>query len=346
MILLLSESDIAGILSMSDGVRVVEQALQQYCLGGSIAMPRISTDVPGNGGAFRVMSAILPETGFFGLKTLTGYPGRRIAGETYFAILLFDCGNGALRAIMAGSRITGIRTGAATGTAAKYLSRSDAHILGIIGAGVQARYQVSALKEVRPVTDVRVFDVDSARARTFAQEIELDLGIAARAVRHPREAVAECDLVVTVTSAKVPVFDGHWLEDGCHLSGVGSNTPGKRELDGTAFQRSRIVVDFADQAFQEAGDLQNALRTGAIQQDAIAELGEVITGRKEGRQSDRQITLFKSVGMAIEDVATATFAYQQALAAGVGMQLQLDAGAITRPIESVVRPVAPGSSLQ
>jgi alanine dehydrogenase len=347
MILLLSESDIAGILSMSDGVRVVEQALQQHCLGGSIAMPRISADVPGNGGAFRVMSAILPETGFFGLKTLTGYPGRRIAGETYFAILLFDCGNGALRAIMAANRLTGIRTGAATGVAAKYLSRSDAHVLGVIGAGVQARYQVFALKEVRPVSDVRVFDVDSDRARTFAQEIELDLQIAARAVGHPREAVAGCDLVVTVTSAKVPVFDGHWLEEGCHLSGVGSNTPGKKELDGTAFQRSRIVVDFAEQALQEAGDLQDALRTGAIQQGAIAaELGEVITGRKEGRQTDGQITLFKSVGMAIEDVATAAFAYQQALSAGVGTHLQLDAGATTSPSDLVMRLVAPGSSLR
>ena len=171
---------------------------------------------------------------------------------------------------MAGNRLTGIRTGAATGVAAKYLSRSDARILGVIGAGVQARYQIAALKEVRPVTEVRVFDVDSARARILAQEIELDLQIAAHAVGHPREAVAECDLVVTVTSAREPVLDGRWLEEGSHLSGVGSNTPVKRELDGSAFQRSRIVVDFADQALQEAGDLQAALKTGAIQKDAIA----------------------------------------------------------------------------
>jgi ornithine cyclodeaminase/alanine dehydrogenase len=348
MILLLSESNIAGILSMSDGVRVVEQALQQHSLGGSVAMPRVSADVPGgSGGAFRVMSAILPEAGFFGLKTLTGYPGRRIAGETYFAILLFDCGNGALRAIMAGSRLTGIRTGAATGVAAKHLSRPQSHILGVIGAGVQARYQVSAIKEVRPLTEVRVFDLDPGRAEVFAQEIELDLQITARAVRLAREAVAGCDLVVTVTSARAPVLDGHWLEDGSHLSGVGSNTPNKRELDGTAFQRSRIVVDFAEQALQEAGDLQDALKTGAIQPDAIAaELGDVITGKKAGRQNDRQITLFKSVGMAIEDVATATFAYQQALAAGVGTFVQLDSAGVTAPRERVTRLVAPANPLQ
>jgi alanine dehydrogenase len=327
MILLLSESDIAGLLSMSDGVRVVEQALQQHARGGSIALPRVSADVPGSGGAFRVMSAILPEVGFFGLKTLTGYPGRRIAGETYFVILLFDCEGGALRAILAGNRLTGIRTGAATGVAAKYLSRPQSHVLGVIGAGVQARYQVSAVKEVRPLTEVRVFDVDAGKAELFAQEIELDLEIRARAVRHAREAVAGCDLVVTVTSAKTPVLEGEWLEDGTHLSGVGSNTPAKRELDAVAFQRSRIFVDFVEQALQEAGDLQDALRKGAIDEGAIAgELGDVITGKRAGRQDDRQITLFKSVGMAVEDVATASFVYQQALVSGVGMQVQLDPG--------------------
>ena len=343
MILLLSESDVAGILSMSDGVRVVEEALRQHARGGSTAMPRVSAEVPGSGGAFRVMSAILPAMGFFGLKTLTGYPGRRVAGETYFVVLLFDCDNGALRAMMAGNRLTGIRTGAATGVAAKYLSRPQSRVLGVIGAGVQARYQVSAVKEVRPVTEVRVFDVDGDRAEVFAQEIELDLEIRARAVRHARQAVAGCDLVVTVTSAKTPVLDGDWLEDGTHLSGVGSNTPTKRELDAESFRKSRIIVDFAEQALQEAGDLQDALRKGAIDEGAIAaELGEVITGKKAGRQDDRQITLFKSVGMAIEDIATATFVYQQALAAGVGTQVQLDPG-MEAPRERFRAAVAPGN---
>jgi alanine dehydrogenase len=310
---------------MRDGVRVVEEALAQHCRAGSVVLPRISTDVPGNGGAFRVMSAILPEMGFFGLKTLTGYPGRRLAGETYFAILLFSCETGALRAIIAGNRLTGIRTGAASGVAAKFLSRADSRVLGIIGSGVQARYQVAALKEVRPLTEVRVFDIDSGKAEAFAHEIELDFQIAAHAVDSASEAVSGCDLVVTATASKTPVIDGHWLDAGTHLSGVGSNAPNKRELDGTAFQRSKIVVDFKDQALQEAGDLQDALRTGAIPADGIhAELGEVITGKKAGRQNDRELTLFKSVGMAIEDVSTATFAYQQAIASGVGAYVELD----------------------
>jgi alanine dehydrogenase len=330
MILLLSETDVSGILSMADGIRVVEHALRQHAQGDGIAIPRLSADVPGKGGAFRVMPAILPPAGFFGLKTLTGYPGRRTAGETYFVLLLFSCEGGALRAIVAGNRLTGIRTGAATGVAAKYLARNDAHVLGIIGAGAQARYQVSALREVCPVTDVRVYDIDETKAAVFAREIALDFQIPARAVGEAREAVAGCDLVVTVTAATSPVFDASWLEPGTHLSAVGSNAPNKCEVGADAFARCRTVVDFGEQARQEAGDLQRALASGTIRPDAIDELGEVILGRKPGRRDARELTLFKSVGMAIEDVATASFAYQQALAAGIGRFVELD-GVDSRP---------------
>jgi alanine dehydrogenase len=342
MVLLLSESDVANVISMNDGVRVVEQALRHHSAGGGVVMPRISADVPGNGGAFRVMSAIMPETGFFGLKTLTGYPGRRLAGETYFALLLFSADTGALRAVVAGNRLTGIRTGAATGVAAKYLSRPNSRVLGVVGAGVQARYQVAALLEVRPVEEIRVFDIDLAKAEAFAREIGLDFQVGARAVPHVREAISGCDLIVTATAAKAPVFEGQWLDEGTHVSGMGSNTPNKRELDGTVFKRSTIVVDFKDQALQEAGDLQEALRTGAISADAInAELGDIITGKTPGRQSDREITLFKSVGMAIEDIATATFAYQQALAAGLGTRLDLDGASPSVAPGSVSHPIGP-----
>ena len=338
MILLLSESDVSGVVSMRDGVRVVEQALGQHASGSGVALPRISADVPGNGGAFRVMSAIMPELKFFGLKTLTGYPGRRLPGETYFALLLFSCDTGALRAVVAGSRLTGIRTGAASGVAAKYLSRQNSRVLGVIGAGVQAHYQVAALLEVRPVEEIRVFDIDASKAEAFAGEIKGNFRVEARAVPQARDAVSGCDLIVTATAAKAPVFDGDWLEEGTHVSGMGSNTPNKRELDGTVFRRSTIVVDFKDQALQEAGDLQEALRTGAIQPDSIhAELGEVITGAKAGRRDDREITLFKSVGMAIEDIATATFAYQQALAAGIGRQVELDGADGLIPLKTVAQ---------
>ena len=339
MVLLLSETDIAGLVSMSDGVRVIEHALGQHTAGGNHVIPRVSADVPGHGGAFRTMAAILPHYGFFGLKTLTGYPGRRLPGETYFALLLFSCETGALRAIMAGNRLTGIRTGAASGVAAKYLSRGDATVLGVIGAGVQARYQVAALREVRPLTTIRVFDIDHAKAETFAREIELDFQVDAAAVVHAKQAVEGCDLVVTATAAHSPVFDGNWLEEGTHVSGIGSNAPNKRELDDTVFRRSRIVVDFKEQTLQEAGDLRQAIESGAVRLDAIdAELGEVITGTKQGRRDDREITLFKSVGMAVEDIATATFAYEQAMAIGAGTQLYLDGASVSAMPGQAQRP--------
>jgi alanine dehydrogenase len=338
MVLFLSEADVAGLVSMSDGVQVIEHALEQHStVPGNHVMPRVSADVPGNGGAFRIMAAILPQYGYFGLKTLTGYPGRRLPGETYFALLLFSCETGALRAIMAGDRLTGIRTGAATGVAAKYLSRADAKVLGVIGAGVQARYQVAALREVRPLTRIRVFDIDRTRAETFAREIELDFQVDTRPVSNARQAVEECDLVVTATAAKSPVFEGSWLQEGTHVSGVGSNTPNKCELDDTVFRRSRIVVDFKEQTLQEAGDLRHAIAAGTIQSDSIdAELGDVISGKKDRRRDNREITLFKSVGMAIEDIATATFAYEQALARGAGTRLQLD-GANSSISEQLLR---------
>jgi ornithine cyclodeaminase/alanine dehydrogenase len=325
MVLLLSESDVTNSLSMADGVRVLEQAFTQHALGGHVVMPRTSADLPGNGGAFRVMSAILPELGFFGLKTLTGYPGRRLPGETYFAVLLFSCETGALRAIIAGNRLTGVRTGAATAVAAKYLARPNSRVLGILGAGVQARYQVAALLEVRPVNDIRVFDLDTGKAEEFAREIENTFAVSARAVAQARDAVAECDLVVTATAAKTPVFDGNWLEPGTHISAVGANSPAKRELDPATLRNKKIVVDFRDQVLQEAGDIQEALRSGAIQEASIhAELSEVVTGAKTGRVDGTEITIFKSVGMATEDIATASFAYKQALAAGLGTRIELD----------------------
>jgi ornithine cyclodeaminase/alanine dehydrogenase-like protein (mu-crystallin family) len=325
VILLLSEADVSSLISMADGVRLVEQALHQHAAGASLVMPRVSADLPGTGGAFRVMSAVLPEIGFFGLKTLTGYPGRRKPNETYFALLLFGCESGALRAVVAAGRLTGIRTGAATGVAAKYMSRPDSRVLGIFGAGVQARYQVAALAEVRPLEEIRVFDIDARKAEAFAREVHVDLKIPAHAVSSPRDAVAGCDLVVSVTASKEPVFDGNWLEPGTHVSGVGSNSPGKCELDLATFQRSRIVVDFKDQVLQEAGDYKAALKTGALDEPPIyAELGDIVSGKKPGRLNDGEITLFKSVGMAIEDIATASFAYQRALEAGVGMRLDLE----------------------
>jgi ornithine cyclodeaminase/alanine dehydrogenase-like protein (mu-crystallin family) len=151
--------------------------------------------------------------------------------------------------------------------------------------------------------------------------------------------------VVTATAAKAPVFNGEWLEEGTHLSGMGSNTPNKRELDGTVFARSTIVVDFKDQALQEAGDLQDALRTGAIAPEAVhVELGDILAGKQPGRQHEREITLFKSVGMAVEDVATATYAYERALAEGLGTRIDFEDASVLSAPAALAELAAPNPS--
>jgi len=265
------------------------------------------------------MSASMPAIGAFGLKTLTGYPGKRLPGETYFAILLFSAENGALRSVMAAGHLTGIRTGAATGVAARYLAREDAKTLGVFGAGVQAKQQIAALMAVRPITRIKIFDLVKEKAAALAAQLSDQTGVSACAARDAREVVAGSDLVVTATTAKEPVFCGDWLEEGTHVSGVGANTRAKCELDRATFQRSKVVVDFKDQALDESGDLRDALHGGAITLDHVyAELGDIVTGRKPGRTTGREITVFKSVGIAIEDIATAAYVYEQAEAQGLG----------------------------
>ena len=325
MILALSEHDVAAALSMADGVRLVERAFEDHAEGRTTILPRVSLPVPERAGAFRIMAASVTGASEFGLKTLTGYPGRRSPGETYFTILLFSADCGALRAVIAGKHLTGIRTGAASGVAAKYLARPDAAVIGLFGAGLQARYQIAALAVVRPISEIKVYDVDGAKAAAFAAELGREFGIAARSVDTARDAVASCDLVVTATTASEPVLDGNWLEPGTHVSGVGANAPAKCELDDAAFQRSTIVVDFREQVLQEAGDVRRAVKSGAITESSIhTELGGVVTGRAPGRTSRDEITLFKSVGVAVEDVATAAFVYQRAVTCGLGSRLELD----------------------
>jgi ornithine cyclodeaminase/alanine dehydrogenase-like protein (mu-crystallin family) len=227
---------------------------------------------------------------------------------------------------MAANHITGIRTGAASGVAAKHLARPEASTAGIFGAGVQARHQVAALVAVRPLKTVKVFDVDSAKAASFAQQIEEDFHIVAYAVAEPREAVSESDVVITATTSSKPVFSGEWLEEGTHTNCVGANSPTKREIDDETFRRSKVVVDFREQVLDEAGDVRAAIASGAMSTERIhAEMGDIVIGRAPGRVNEREITLFKSVGVALEDVATASFVYEQALARSVGTPMTLHA---------------------
>ena len=228
---------------------------------------------------------------------------------------------------MPGTHITGTRTGAASGVATRHLAREDAASLGLIGAGFQGRNQVAAVREVRDITTVRVYDLFPEAAASYAAALSGE-GLDAQPVGSAEAAVRGLDVVCAATTTKEPVILADWLEPGMHVNSVGANAPVKREVEAAAFSRCRVVLDFRDQVLGEAGDLMAAIRDGAFREDQLhAELGDVVTGRVAGRDSPDDITLFKSVGVAIEDVACAAFVYEEAGKRGLGQTMRLqDAG--------------------
>jgi alanine dehydrogenase len=323
MTLILKENEVRSLLTMKDGIRIVEEGFEQYARGRTTLAPRLVMKLTGDAGTFRIMAAIVPDMGGFGLKTLTATPGNRKPGSTYFAMLYFDVETGALLAVIPATYITGIRTGAASGVATKYLAREDARTVGLFGAGFQGRNQVAAIREVRPIERVKIFDVADPPARALAKELEAE-GIQATVASSPEETVRGSDIVASATTASEPPIRGAWLAPGCHVNAVGANAPTKREVDAETFSRARVVVDFEEQVLQEAGDLMAAIESGSFAKDRIhAELGDVVIGKKKGRESREQVTLFKSVGVAIEDVAVAAWVYQEAKKRGLGTDLDL-----------------------
>ena len=327
MALILTEREVTELLPMREAVRLLEDSFRLHAEGRTRLAPRLVMPLSGVAGNFRIMAAVIPEMGGFGLKTLTGTPGKRAPEDTYFAVLYFDIETGALRAVMPGTHITGTRTGAASGVATRHLAREDARTLGLIGAGFQGRNQVAAVREVREIRSARIHDAVPEAAERYAAALADD-GVDAVVVGTAEEAVRGSDIVCAATTTKEPVVRADWLEPGVHVNSVGANAPVKREVENAAFAKCRVVLDFREQVLGEAGDLMAAIREGAFAADSIhAELGEVVAGRVAGRESDADRTLFKSVGVAIEDVACAAFVYEQAKERGLGRTLRLqDAG--------------------
>lgn len=327
MALILTEREVAELLPMREAVRLLEDSFRLHAEGRTQLAPRLVMPLSGVAGNFRIMAAVIPDLGGFGLKTLTGTPGKRAPEDTYFAVLYFDTETGALQAVMPGTHLTGTRTGAASGVATRHLAREDAETVGLIGAGFQGRNQIAAVREVREIRAARIHDAVPEAAARYAAVLAAD-GIAAVVVETAEEAVRGCDIVCAATTTKEPVVRADWLEPGMHVNSVGANAPVKREVESAAFARCRVVLDFREQVLGEAGDLMAAIRDGEFEADSIhAELGDIVAGRVAGRESPEDITLFKSVGVAIEDVACAAFVHEQAKERGLGRTLRLqDAG--------------------
>ena len=320
-VLFVNQEEVPRLLPMAECMEAVAAALAALADGKAMLPLRSILWLPERVGGLGLMpAALLPER-VVGLKAITFFPGNEGTElDTHQgAVLLFEAERGRLLAVMDATSITAIRTAAASGVATRLLAREDAGDLAIIGSGVQARTHLEAMKIARRLRRVRVASKDPDRARSFAARESGKHGIAVEPVASAREAVAGADLICTVTSSREPVLLGEWISPGAHINAVGSSVPHARELDTAAVVRSRLYVDRRESTVNEAGDFLIPKKEGAVSDDHIlGEIGELLTGRVEGRKSPEDITLFKSLGLAVEDVASARHIYEKAKSAGTG----------------------------
>jgi ornithine cyclodeaminase len=270
------------------------------------------------------MPAALLKSGVLGVKAITFFHGNEGTElDTHQgAVLLFEAERGRLLAVIDATSITAIRTAAVSGVATKLLAREEAGDLALVGSGVQAGTHLEAMLAVRPIRRVRVASKDFERAQRFADRESKRQGIAIEPMRTIESAVRGADIVCTVTSSKEPVVFGEWIAEGAHINAVGSSVPFARELDTAAVLRSRLYVDRRESTLNEAGDFLIPKKEGAIHDDHIVgEIGEVAIGKVPARRSPGDITLFKSLGLAIEDVAAAKYIFEEARRTGTGRWL-------------------------
>ncbi len=327
MPLLLAEADVARALEMPALIAAMREALRRFSAGEVVQPVRATLRIDPAGGYYAPMPAYLRDGhgGALGMKSVAFFPGNAGAAlPTHLAtVLLLDPATGALLALLDGRLITEMRTAAVTAVSVELLARPDARHLAILGSGVQARSHLRALALVRRLASVRVWSRTAAHAARFAREMAGVVGCPIEPAASAREAVHGADVVVTVTAARAPVLEGAWLEPGMHVCAVGSSAPDMRELDAEAVARCRVFVDSRAAAAVEAGDLLLAQAEGRIGAGhVVAELGEV-AGGAAGRRGPGEITLFKSLGMAVEDVVSARLAYERARDLGLGTPVEL-----------------------
>ncbi len=322
-ILILSSTQIRELLPMPECIELMADALSALARGEVFQPLRTITRPPDAGGLLGLMPAYRSgEHGAFGLKAICVFPGNPAQGKDAHqgAVMLFSRETGELLALMNASEITAIRTAAVSAVATRLLAREDAEVLAIIGAGVQARTHLAALACVRPIKEARVACRNIEHAQQLAAEMQFSFPI--EAVRTNEEAVRGADLVVTATSSLEPVINKDWISPGAHVNAIGTHSPNSREVDSGTMSVARIFVDRRESAINESGDYLLAAKEGVVTSESIlGEIGELLIGAKAGRSSESEITLFKSLGLAIEDVACADYVYKKATANNLGNYL-------------------------
>ena len=318
MTLLLSEDDVDALLTMSLALEAVEESFRRQAAGQAILHTRRRLEVPGKS-FLHYMAAADTTSGYLGMKIYTS-----VRGALRFLVPLYRAQTGELVALLEAERLGQMRTGAASGVATKYMSREDARTVGIVGTGLQARTQLEAIAAVRQIERIRAFGRDPVRREQFARGMSERLGLAVTPVGTAEEAVREADIVVTATTASTPVVRSEWLAAGTHINAIGANFPQKRELDDAAVRRAAVIaVDSVEQSQLEAGDLIQVLGDDPARWGPVHELAGIVTGKVAGRTGARDITLFKSNGIATWDVAVAVRVYELAEQKGLGRRIPL-----------------------
>ena len=315
--LFLDEACVRRLVTMDDALAAVEEVFAAQGRGEVFNVPRVRAPV--KGGTLRITAAVLSYRGYYGVKVSSTAVFHSNAGRMF---CLYREESGELCAVVQVFAMGALRTGAASGIATKYLANPDAAVLGVLGSGRQARTQVDAVCAVRPIREIRVWSPRAASREAFCADVKNVNKINAIPVDTPEAAVRGADVLVTATTATAPVLQGAWLKPGAHINAIGANFEHRRELDSAAVAAATfIATDDTEQVRYESTDLAVPVAEGRLSWEQVHSLGDVVAGRLKGRTAPSDITLFKSLGVAIEDVALAARAYEKALQSGVGMTL-------------------------
>jgi alanine dehydrogenase len=325
-ILILNQNEISQLLTMQECMEVMHKAFMALAAGQALLPLRQIVWLPGGESVLAVMPSYSGHIQSMGAKVISVFP--RNLGTEFDShqgvVLLFEMQNGCLRAVMDASEITAIRTAAVSGVATRALSRQDAGDLAILGSGVQARTHLEAMLLARNIQRVRVWSRNFANAQRFASRQSERHNRMIEAVEHAQDAVLDADIICTVTSSRTPVLQGDWVKPGAHINAVGTFGASSREIDTTTVVRAKLFTDRRESAVNEAGDFLIPIQEGKITSDSISgELGDVLTGSVAGRATNEEITLFKSLGLAIEDLASAHYLYEKASEKGIGIFVEL-----------------------
>lgn len=317
MALLLTEVHVTQLLEMDTAIAAVEEVLRNQAEGAATNRPRSRVAMPTS--QLHVMSAGDKRLGVTGVKVYTA--SRKGAR---FLVLLYDADTGDLLAMIEADRLGQMRTGAASGVATKYLARADADTVGIYGTGWQAESQLMAVCAVRQIKSITAYGRDAERREAFARKMTSMLRVEVTAAGSAEETARGKSIVITATGAREPVLKGEWIDPGTHLNVAGSNFLSKAEVDVETIKRASIIaVDSIDNSKLEAGDLMPAIERGVITWESVTELGRIVAGRDRGRTSDEDITLFKSNGIALEEISTGLRVYNLARERGLGEEIGL-----------------------